>query len=214
MSKLLHKVVWIIHSSCFFWVTVVIWLVYFLLHNGLIDYLMNCMNNTCSLSPPLFCFSLITTPSPSNIHFSLPLLKLIIVKESYVLKQSEFTFSWLDHSDVFFGLHYNWLLLSFSSKRVLFPLIISCFTQYKPLAYPKTLCSSHAHWQQLNNLYGLDCMSLICCWAKIYFIFLKSCHIWLLKGLFANQSCMQEWVFSAEVAMAEATEGELIGTEA
>jgi hypothetical protein len=103
----MHRVVWTIHSSCFFWVTVVIWLVYFLLQNGFMDYLINFMNNTHSLSPPLFLFSLITTPSPSHIHFSLPVLKLITVKENFVLKQLEVTFSWLDHSDVFFGLHYS-----------------------------------------------------------------------------------------------------------
>jgi hypothetical protein len=73
----------------------------------LYDYLINFMNNTYSLSPPLFHFSLITTPSPSHIHFSLPVLKLITVKKIFVLKQLEVAVSWLDHSDVFFGLHYS-----------------------------------------------------------------------------------------------------------
>jgi hypothetical protein len=85
----------------------VIWLVYFLLQNGFMDYLINFMKNTRSLSPPLFHFSLITTPSPSHIHFSLHVLKLITVKKNYVLTKLEVTVSWLDHSDVFFGLHYN-----------------------------------------------------------------------------------------------------------
>jgi hypothetical protein len=102
-----HKVFWTIHSSGFFWVTMAIWLLYFLLMNGFMDYLINCMNNTRSLSPPLFHFSLITTLSPSHIHFSLRVLKLITVKENFVLKQLEVTFSWLDHSDVLFVLHYS-----------------------------------------------------------------------------------------------------------
>jgi hypothetical protein len=82
----------------------VIWLVYFLFQNGYMDYLINFMNNTRSHSPPLFLFSLITTPSPSHIHFSLPVLKLITVKKNYVLKQLEVAVSWLNYSDVFFGL--------------------------------------------------------------------------------------------------------------
>jgi hypothetical protein len=85
----------------------VIWLVYFLLQNGFMDHLINFMNNNHSLSLPLFLFSLITTPSPSHIHFSLPVLKLITVKKNYVLKQLEVAVSWLDYSDVFFGLHYS-----------------------------------------------------------------------------------------------------------
>jgi hypothetical protein len=82
----------------------VIWLVYFLFQNGYMDYLINFMNSTCSHSPPLFLFSLITTPSPSHIHFSLPVLKLITVKKNYVLKQLAVAVSWLNYSDVFFGL--------------------------------------------------------------------------------------------------------------
>jgi hypothetical protein len=83
----------------------VIWLVYFLFQNGYMDYFINFMNNTCSHFPPLFLFSLITTPSPSHIHFSLPVLKLITVKKTIVLKQLAVAMSWLNYSDVFFGLH-------------------------------------------------------------------------------------------------------------
>jgi hypothetical protein len=68
------------------------------------DCLINFMNNTRSHSPPLFLFSLITTPSPSHIHFSLPVLKLITVKENSVLKQLAIAVSWLNYSDVFFDL--------------------------------------------------------------------------------------------------------------
>jgi hypothetical protein len=49
--------------------------------------------------------------------------------------------------------------------------------------------------------------------TNLFHIF-KSCHVWLFKTLFDNQSCMQEWVFLVEVAMAEETEGEVTGTEA
>jgi hypothetical protein len=65
------------------------------------DHLINFMNNNHSLSLPLFHFFLITTPSPSHIHFSLPVLKLITVKENFVLKQLEVTLSWLDYSECF-----------------------------------------------------------------------------------------------------------------
>jgi hypothetical protein len=68
------------------------------------DYLINFMNSTRSHSPPLFHFSLITTPSPSHIHFSLPILKLITVKENFVLKQLAVVVSWLNYNDVFFDL--------------------------------------------------------------------------------------------------------------
>jgi hypothetical protein len=68
------------------------------------DYLINFMNNTRSHYPPLFRFSLIITPLPSHIHFSLPILKLITVKENSVLKQLAIVMSWLNNNDVFFGL--------------------------------------------------------------------------------------------------------------
>jgi hypothetical protein len=71
------------------------------------DHLINFMNNNHSFSLPLFHFPLITTPSPSHIHFSLPVLKLITVKKISLLKQLEVALSWLDYSDVFFGLHYS-----------------------------------------------------------------------------------------------------------
>jgi hypothetical protein len=67
------------------------------------DYLINFMKSTHSHSPPLFRFSLITTPSHSHLHFSLPFLKLITVKKTYVLKQLAIAVSWLNYSDVFFG---------------------------------------------------------------------------------------------------------------
>jgi hypothetical protein len=67
------------------------------------DYLINFVNSTHSHSPPLFHFSLITTPSPSHIHFSLPVLKLIIVKK--ILCETVGSSSVLvNYSDVFFGL--------------------------------------------------------------------------------------------------------------
>jgi hypothetical protein len=48
---------------------------------------------------------------------------------------------------------------------------------------------------------------------SLFHIF-KDLSCMVLKELFANQSCMRECDFSAEVAMAEATEREVIGTEA
>jgi hypothetical protein len=68
------------------------------------DHLINFMNSNHSHSPPLFLFSLITTPSPSHIHFSLPVLRLITVKKNFVLKQLAVVVSWLNYNDVFFGL--------------------------------------------------------------------------------------------------------------
>jgi hypothetical protein len=82
----------------------VIWLVYFLFQYGYMDYLINFMNSTCSHSPPLFQFLLITTPFPSHIHFLFLVLKLITIKKNSVLKQLAVTVSWLNYSDVFFGL--------------------------------------------------------------------------------------------------------------
>jgi hypothetical protein len=64
------------------------------------DHLINFMNNNHSFSLPLFFFPLITTPSPSHIHCSLPVLKLITIKKIYVLKQLEVAVSWLNYSDV------------------------------------------------------------------------------------------------------------------
>jgi len=49
--------------------------------------------------------------------------------------------------------------------------------------------------------------------SNLFHIF-KSCHVWFFKRLFSNQACMHEWVFSSKVAMAEETEGEVIGIEA
>jgi hypothetical protein len=49
-------------------------------------HLINFMNNNHSFSLSLFFFPLITTPSPSHIHFSLPVLKFITVKKIYVFK--------------------------------------------------------------------------------------------------------------------------------
>jgi hypothetical protein len=68
------------------------------------DYLINFVNSTRSHFPSLFSFSLITTPSPSHIHFSLPVLKLIIVKKNYLLKKLAVAMSLLNYNDVFFGL--------------------------------------------------------------------------------------------------------------
>jgi uncharacterized protein YehS (DUF1456 family) len=84
----------------------IIWLVYFLLHNGFIDYLIIFMNNNRSLSLSLFLFSIITIPLPSHINFSLPVLKFT-VKKNFVLKKFKVAFSLVDYSDVFFGLHYS-----------------------------------------------------------------------------------------------------------
>jgi hypothetical protein len=68
------------------------------------DYLINFVNSNRSHSPSLIHFSLITTPSLSHIHFSLPVPKLITVKKNYVLKQLAVAVSWLNYNDVFFDL--------------------------------------------------------------------------------------------------------------
>jgi hypothetical protein len=47
------------------------------------DDLINFMNNIHYLSRPLFLFSLITTPSLSHIHFSLPILKFNYHQEEF-----------------------------------------------------------------------------------------------------------------------------------
>ena len=152
------------------------------------------MNNIRSLSLPLFLFSLITTPSPSHIHFSLPVLKINYSQGEFCI-EAVWSHSFLVGSPWYF-LWFSLQLIVYCLWAVtmfLFPFMLSCFAQYKPLAYPRTFFSPPTHWQQLNNLYGLDCMSLIYCWAKIYFISLKSCHVWLFKISFDNQSHMHGW---------------------
>ena len=60
--------------------------VIYVLQNGFMDYLINFMNNIHSLSLPLFRFLLITTPSPSRIHFSLPVLKFNYSQEELCIE--------------------------------------------------------------------------------------------------------------------------------
>ena len=112
------------------------------------DYLINFVNSTRSHFPPFFHFSLITTTSPSHIHFPFPVIKLITIKQ----------FVWI-------GLH-----------------------EYDTL-------SRHIAEPNLFHIF-------------------KSCHVCLFKRLFSNQSRMQDEFFSVEVAMAEETKVELIGTKA
>jgi hypothetical protein len=126
------------------------------------DHLINFMNNNYSFSLPLFHFPLIKTPSPSHIHFSLPVLKLITVKKIYVFKKLEVAMSWLNYSDVsWFSLQL--IFFSLSSNRVLSPSSYHVFLNTNPSHIPKPFDHPLRIDKWLNNLYGLDCMSLIYC---------------------------------------------------
>jgi hypothetical protein len=113
------------------------WLMYLLSHN-VMDHLINFMNNNRSSSLPLFHFPLITNPVISHIPFSLPVLRLIIVKRIFVLKWMKVAMSCVDCREV--------LLVCFTvdccCNRVvtmLLPFHYIIFAQYKPLTYPRTL---------------------------------------------------------------------------
>jgi hypothetical protein len=71
------------------------------------DYLINFMNNTRSLSPPLFLFFANYNPIAFPHSFFTPCSKIDYSQEELCIKQLEVAVSWLDHSDVFFGLHYS-----------------------------------------------------------------------------------------------------------
>jgi hypothetical protein len=69
--------------SCFelytivvYWVTVVIWLVYFLLQNGFMDYLINFMNNTVSFPHHYFDFFANYNPIAFPHSFFTPFSKI------------------------------------------------------------------------------------------------------------------------------------------
>jgi hypothetical protein len=73
----MHIIVLISHNSCSFdTVIILVGIGYFHVDmECFMDDLINFMNNIRFPSRPLFFFSLITTPSPSHIHFSLSVLK-------------------------------------------------------------------------------------------------------------------------------------------
>ena len=101
------------------------------------DHLINFMNNNHSFSLPLFHFLLITNPIAFPYSFFTPCSEIDYSQENFGIKAVEsgsvlFGLQWC-----FIGFLHSWLLLSLSSNHVLFPLIMSCLSQYKPLTYPR-----------------------------------------------------------------------------
>jgi len=166
-----------------------------LLCSMFMDHLINLMNNNHHSSLPWFHFPLITNPITFPFHFFTPCSEINYSQDNLCVKMDESDSVLCALQWGFIGLIYSWLLLSLGSDHAFSPFIISYFRSTQT---PQVSLNLFSPPYSLINSKTI-CMDWIAwVWyilSQIYFIFLKSCHVWLFKRLFIDWSRMQDEFF-------------------